>query len=355
MKNRIIIFSFTRAGTQLNRVLCKKLGSGKRQCTGYSSEKYAGKGILALGGEQRELIAREWGHAAFIFIGAAGIAVRWIAAEVKDKYTDSPVIVVDETGRYVIPLLSGHIGGAAALADETADILGAAAVHTAATDVRGKFAVDVFAQKNGMLIRNREAVKKISAAVLEGERIGLCIGYPEYRISGEIPQELMLLSGVPGETQCRYRIMITDGREKMQDDGGTIFLAPRNISAGIGCRRGTSGEVLEKGFLEVLERNKLDIRQIERFASINLKKNEKGIRELSKKYGIPFVTYSSDELAEIENVSSASAFVRQITGVDNVCESAALLSSGNGILIQKKCILPSMTCALAGRALEIVF
>ena len=110
MDNRIIIFSFTRTGMELSRKLCRIMGSTGRECRGYTVEKYAGKEISPFPEDKQKLIADNWGHAAFIFIGAAGIAVRYIAPWVKDKFADSPVLVMDEKGQYAIPLLSGHIG-----------------------------------------------------------------------------------------------------------------------------------------------------------------------------------------------------------------------------------------------------
>ena len=118
MDNRIIIFSFTHTGMELSRKLCRIMGSTGRECRGYTVEKYAGKEISPFPKDKQKLIADNWGHAAFIFIGAAGIAVRYIAPWVKDKFADSPVLVMDEKGQYAIPLLSGHIGGAVSLADE---------------------------------------------------------------------------------------------------------------------------------------------------------------------------------------------------------------------------------------------
>lgn len=110
--------------------------------------------------KKEDLIRERWGKWAFLFIGAAGIAVRYIAPYVKDKFTDSAVVVADEAGQYVIPLLSGHVGGAAELADQIANLLGAVSVHTTATDVRKKFAADVFAKKKCIVYYGQRGGKK---------------------------------------------------------------------------------------------------------------------------------------------------------------------------------------------------
>ena len=194
---RIIVLGFTGAGTALGRELCVKLKKNGYDCQGYAPGKYAGENVLPLPEDRSELIGGQWGRAAFLFIGAAGIAVRWIVPWVKDKYTDSPVLVMDEKGQYVVPILSGHVGGAAALADEIAGLAGGTAVHTTATDVQGKFAVDVFARKHSLAITDRRAAKAVSAAVLDGEKIALYIeeAYGDMLTSEEktcLPEDVIL-------------------------------------------------------------------------------------------------------------------------------------------------------------------
>ena len=110
---------------------------------------------------------------AMIFIGAAGIAVRAAAPWIRDKFADPPVIVIDETARFVIPLLSGHVGGANELACELAAFLGAVPVITTATDRNGLFAVDLFAAGNGLVLTDRKMAREISARILEGKTVGL--------------------------------------------------------------------------------------------------------------------------------------------------------------------------------------
>lgn len=343
-------------------------------CIGYAPEKYAGEGILPLPADKSALIGGRWGRSAYIFIGAAGIAVRYIAPWVKDKYTDSPVLVIDEKGRYVIPLLSGHVGGAAALADEVADMIGAVPVHTTATDVQGKFAVDVFARKNGLVITDREAVRKISAGVLNGEKAALYIEDPSVSITGAPPREIVLCGSMEEAEQYPYQIVIAGSMErnvrdreseareqkrkqeqKQKQECCTLLLLPRNIAAGIGCRKGIEEALLEKGFLEILAANGVDIRQVRTIASIDLKKNEQALLYLCEKYRIPFEIYTADELGGVPGSTAASEFVKKITGVDNVCERAARLSCSAGSLIQGKCIREGMTAALVKCPLEIIF
>ena len=366
----IISLSFTGIGTELNRRLCEKLKKnfhlerGANACIGYAPEKYAGEGILPLPADKAALIGSRWGQSAYVFIGAAGIAVRYIAPWVKDKYTDSPVLVIDEKGQYVIPLLSGHVGGAAALADEVADMIGAVSVHTTATDVQGKFAVDVFARKNGLIITDREAVKKISAGLLNGEKAALYIEDSSVSITGTPPEEVVLCESLEETEQYSYQIMIAGSSEqpvqdrknevqKPEREGCTLVLLSRNIAAGIGCRKGIEEAALEKGFLEILAANGLDIRQVKSIASIDLKKNEQALLYLCEKYHIPFEIYTAEELSSVSGVTAASDFVKKITGVDNVCERAARLSCVSGSLIQGKCIREGVTAALVKCPLEI--
>lgn len=368
-KQKIVILSFTKTGTLLAGKLCERIREYDYACDAYAPERYCAGGVLPMPADRSALIGGQWGRAAFLFIGAAGIAVRYIKPWVRDKYTDSPVLVADEKGQYVIPVLSGHMGGAAALADHIAALTGGTAVHTTATDVQGKFAVDVFAKENHLEITDREAAKAISAAVLEGEKIALYIEEPYREIifakSGEmLPGEAIVIT-TPGEMQrYQYRVIIA---EKMPDETAVIaragkrspaarlWLRPLNIAAGIGCRKGISPELLEQGFLDVLKDSGISIRQVKTIASIDLKKDEPALVRLAEKYRIPFVTYTADELQTVENVSTGSEFVKKITGVDNVCERAAYLSTrsgknctdSTGSLVRGKCIRKEMTVAFA--------
>ena len=118
----------------------------------------------------------QWAREAFadadalLFIGACGIAVRAIAPLCRNKAADPAVLVMDEMGRHVIPILSGHIGGANDLALLLAERTGAEPVLTTATDVRGVPAIDSWAMKNDCAIENKAAIQAVSAGGKIGRR-----------------------------------------------------------------------------------------------------------------------------------------------------------------------------------------
>lgn len=361
----VVIFSFTEKGTKQSRCIYKKLKMQGYICEGYAPAKYVMEedecGIKQLPKRKERLIEERWGKCAFLFIGAAGIAVRYIAPYVKDKFTDSAVVVADEAGQYVIPLLSGHVGGAAELADQVAELLGAVSVHTTATDVRKKFAVDVFAKKNALHITDRGTAKRISAAVLDEEPIGIYAEgeYAENAVKNSeemFSDEVCICNTKEEVMKYRYRVILADSFPAA--DENTLLLKPKNVIVGLGCRKGISEELLEKGLLKILKESNLDMEQVEAIVSIDLKKEERAVVSLAEKYQVPFLTYPAETLKEIKEVSASSPFVEKITGVDNVCERAVLTYCEENCeyfeLIRGKSIETAMTAAIARRNVKAI-
>ena len=278
---------------------------------------------------------------ALIFVGAAGIAVREIAPHVRDKRTDPAVLCIDELGQYVIPLLSGHIGGANELAAALADKLDAQAIITTATDINRKFSVDAWAAKNGCIIDNMAAAKAVSAAILE---------HPVF-LKSDFPIGTELPSGVePGDTGDTG-IVISTGMQKPFST--TLRLIPPVLTVGIGCRKGTPLESIRQAVEEVFLENGLDLRAVKGVASIDLKAQEQGLLEYCKEMNWPVRFYSADELLSVKGVFTASAFVKSVTGVDNVCERAAKIASDR--LIVRKTAKNGVTVAVAEEKWEVRF
>ncbi len=294
------------------------------------------------------LTARSWTEQVFgcadalIFVGATGIAVRSIAPHLRSKTTDPAVLVIDEKAGYVIPLVSGHIGGANELALRLAEALGAVPVVTTATDINNLFSIDTWATRQGMVIDNPEQIKWISARLLAGETIRLRSDFP---VVGTPPKGVVLCSD--GEYDAIVTLR-TKGKQK------ALRMLPRILSVGVGCRKDISCEAIGEAFRMALAKGSLHEKAVRELCSIDLKAKEPGILEFCRSRALPFRTFSAQTLAGLKGNFTSSAFVQKVTGVDNVCERSAVAGSG-GKLILKKNAGNGVTMAVAAPDFTIRF
>ncbi len=284
-----------------------------------------------------------------IFVGACGIAVRKISPYIKDKQTDPAVICIDELGNYVIPILSGHIGGANDVARYIAEQMGSTAVITTATDINGKFSVDNWAARNGFIIDDIKMAKEISSAILERD-ISLI---SEFEITGSIPAGVSL-SRYSGEADSSLGALgIYIGCSIRKPFARTLRLIPKAVHLGIGCRRGTSEDSIKKAVERILSENNIDIRAVKCISSIDIKSDEKGLLDYAAHNDLPIYFYSAGELNDIDGDFTSSEFVKGITGVDNVCERSAMMGAEH-LLIRKNAV-NGITIAAAIEQVEVHF
>lgn len=289
---------------------------------------------------------------ALIFIMAAGIAVRMIAPHIKSKLTDPAVVVMDEAGQHVISLLSGHIGGANHLTLELAAALGAEAVITTATDVERLSAVDVFASECALRPWPKPEIKTLNSALLEGKSIG-------YYIDSELPgaefyRQRFLKHKINAVTVDESSFdsiktpaaLITSKEPPLQE--GILYLTPRRLIAGVGCRRGVSSDTVMEALIAACDRIGRDIKDISIIASTDVKSDEEGLltAAMSLEKNIRF--WDADSLQAVINRYSLteSAFVRNTIGVGNVCEAAALACVQSGRFALTKTKFGPVTVAL---------
>lgn len=251
---------------------------------------------------------------ALLFIGACGIATRAIAPLVQDKTQDPAVVVMDEAGKFVIPILSGHIGGANALATQIAKKIGATAVITTATDTQGVPAIDTWAVAHNCAIENPSAIRDISAAALSGQAVGVMIA--ERTLTPPFPV--------------------------------TLILRPRTLTLGVGCKRGVSPEHFEACVHSFLRDCNISPLSLLSLATIDLKADEPALQAFCAKYHLPLLTYSPEILNAVPGHFAHSDFVQRTVGVGCVCERAAVLASKGRLLIGKTA-MDGVTLALAGK------
>lgn len=351
---KLAVISFTKEGSQICGKLVKRVQKRGIDCQGYVIDRFldALQEIPQIYPLSESVGA--WTRAWFdqvdglIYIGAAGIAVRAIAPCLKDKMTDPAVVVVDEKGTYAISLLSGHIGGANELAVMIGDILGARPVITTASDVQNKTAIDLWAKKRGLRLSDRVLARQVAARVLDGEPVGF---YSDYPLREPVPE------GFGRGDLFRMNVWITARRRPDATDVMSMFLPegsellrliPRVLIVGVGCRKGTDRYRILETLMEVLARENLDPAAIRELASIDLKAEEAGILEAAGELGVPFSTFSAEELEAVPGSFTASPFVRDVTGTDNVCERAAMAAAGeSGTLLVHKQTGDGVTIAVA--------
>jgi cobalt-precorrin 5A hydrolase len=282
-----------------------------------------------------------------IFIMATGIVVRAIGPLLGHKTTDPAVVVVDDQGKFAISLLCGHIGGANRMAARTAELLGATAVITTATDVNGRPAIDTLAVERGLTIENPAAIKGVNMALLTGGvlRVFDPHGLLKDGLDGQAePVERAALASSDG---TRPGVYVDDAVVPLAGD--VLILRPPSLVAGIGCNRNTPSEEL-RGFLEeVLADQGLSLWSLQAIATIDVKSDEPGLVALAAGLGVPLHFYSRDALNRIVHVPNPSRMVEQHVGVPSVCEAAAILASRQGRLIVAKQKSAHVTVAIARR------
>lgn len=337
---KIALFAYSRRGCGTARRVLKCFPEAEYKA--YTMARFEEPGFLPLCAPAKPLYGAlfDWADA-LLFVGSCGIAVREIAPHVRDKRTDPAVVCIDELGRFVIPLLSGHMGGANEIALRTAEYLDATPVITTATDINHRFSVDAWAAKGGFVIDSMPCAKAISAAVLEGDIPLFC----DFPITTDYPKGI-----IPGESG---ELGICISWQKKAPFAQTLRLIPRILHLGIGCRKGTTDQAIRHAVTEVLEQNEIDIRAIKCVASIDLKEEEPGLLKYCQEHNWQSFFYSAEELRAVPGTFTSSAFVQDITGVDNVCERAALLGAEN--LIVKKTAIDGVTVAVAAEHLEVRF
>ena len=274
-------------------------------------------------------------YSGHVFFMATGIVVRMIAPLIVHKTQDPAVVVVDDHGAFAISLLSGHIGGANQLAYYVAEVLGAQAVITTASDVNNKPSVDMMAVQKNLVIENPEAIKTVNMALLLGNDVGLWDPYGYFKDQAVFK----------GFDHCEVRVCVDHRINNLPV--GTLILRPKTLVAGIGCNRGTDrGEIRELLF-QTLAEHDLSPLCLAKICSVDIKKDEAGICDLAQELNCDLGFFTPDELGKVETIETPSMMVQKHIGVKSVCEAAAILGAAKGTLIVPKRKSKNATVALA--------
>ncbi len=291
-----------------------------------------------------------------VCVMATGIVVRILAPLLVHKTSDPAVVVMDQNGQFAISLLSGHLGGANDLARKMAAVSKGVPVITTATDVAGKLSFDVFAKSNNLAIENIGILKKVSGAILSDQKV-LVVTDKDYPSLQNEKSYLNIISTDRFSTKKYHddgtAIVVIDEKYTVHDADETrpvLYLRPRTICAGIGCKRGMDGASIEKALLATLARLGISPYALRCLATIPLKADEPGIIETADKRKVPLVVIDTKEIEELDLSSlkiNTSNFVAAQTGVLSVSTASAYLASGRGEILVDKDKYKGITIAIA--------
>lgn len=287
---------------------------------------------------------------ALVCIFSLGAVIRLISPYLKDKKTDPAVLVIDDTTKFVISVLSGHIGGANQLTEEIADKLGATPVITTAADVNKTIAVDLLGKEFGWKIDDDSTVTKVSAFMVNEEKIGVYqdAGNQDWW-SKKLPGNVTVYNSIEelNNSQSKGFLIISD--KKIQDDiilEKAVVYRPPTLVAGVGLHGDTTKETISEGLNFCLEKYNLSRKSIAKLVSIKKENDVQGLIDLGQEMNVPIEYFQKEELAAIE-IPNPSDTVQAFEGTPSVSEAAAIKSSGGSLVVEKQKFPPNLTIAIA--------
>jgi cobalt-precorrin 5A hydrolase len=288
---------------------------------------------------------------ALICIFSLGAVIRIIAPHLTDKKNDPAVIVIDDKANYVISALSGHLGGANALARLVASFLGAEPIITTAADVNETIAVDLLGREFGWTIENFENVTKVSAMMVNEEKIAV------YQEAGEknwwsgrpLPKNVTIVDTLEKIESPEFKAALVISDRQIANPAvleKSVIYRPKSLVVGLGLHWDTSAETFEFGIKTVMNDYGLSFQSIRNISTINREARVAGLQEFSEKYNIPVVKYDKSELATVP-VPNPSDTVQKFEGTPSVAEASSLLSSKGLLIVPKQKFPPNLTVAVS--------
>lgn len=343
MTGRVAVYALTPQGARLGRALAREL-NGALGADLYLPRKLAAPGERVFDSLPALVADIFHTHGGHVFVAACGIVVRAVAPHLRGKSRDPAVVALDQDGRYVVSLLSGHLGGANELARRVAQVTGGTPVITTATDTAGLPSLDMLARDSGLAIENLDAVKTVNGGLLAGQVVQ--IFDPEGHLA------------IPSEHGARFewvaaphllepeRPAVAVSWREISVPSGTLILRPRAVVAGVGCRKGASAAEILSLLEEIFAAKAVSLKSLALLASIDVKRDEPGLLEAARGLGVDIRFYPAERLAGVKTPNPSPMPLKHV-GVESVCEAAALLAAGTTRLLVPKMKSKTVTAALA--------
>jgi cobalt-precorrin 5A hydrolase len=349
MSSKVAIVCITKNGINISKRIKEKIPSASIYAQ--SKHKDSSDGIIWFEKNTKimiEEIFKEYENIICIF--SLGAVIRLIANLLKDKKTDPAVIVIDDKANFVISTLSGHLGGANSLTKSIADILNSTPVITTAADVNETIAVDLLGSEFKWRIENFENVTKISAHMVNEEKIGVFQDAGETKWwNKELPKNVSIVNDIDELRSDAFKAGLIISDKIITDQllvNKSVIYRPKSLVVGLGFHWDTTQKEIEDGILKVLRENRLSFLSIRNLSTINRGKSPASLGSFSDKHGIPLEFYDKGELDKIM-VPNPSDVVKKYEGTSSVSEASSILSSGGELIVTKQKFPPNLTVAVS--------
>jgi cobalt-precorrin 5A hydrolase len=332
---RVAVHAVTRGGAALGARVAAALGAELFVGSSAAPAAEAAPGARVFPLPMRAALAKVFraydGH---VIVLAVGATLRLVAPLLDGKRTDPAVVCLDETGRFAVALLSGHAGGANALAAEVASAVGAMPVITTASDSLGTLRVDLLGAELGWTMEDPGGqATRVAAAVVNGDPVLMIdeAGGGRWAEGTPLPVHVVVTRSASEVDVSRFAgvIAITD-RAAPGDPllSRAVLWRPPTLALGVGCDRGAPAEAVDEAVANALRRAGLAEASVSSIATIDLKHDEAGIVALAGRLGRPLRLYRAEELDGVPGVESPSEVALRRVGTRSVAEAAALRAAG---------------------------
>jgi cobalt-precorrin 5A hydrolase len=348
MSSKVAIVCITKNGINISKRIKEKIPSASIYAQ--SKHKDSSDGIIWFEKNTKVIIEEIFKeYDSIICIFSLGAVIRLISNLLVDKKTDPAVIVIDDKANFVISALSGHLGGANSLSKHIADILNSTAVITTAADVNETIAVDLLGEDFKWRIENFENVTKVSAHMVNEEKIGVYQDTGETKWwNKELPKNVTIVKDIDELKSDNFRAGLIISDRIITDPlliGKSVIYRPKSLVVGLGFHWDTTQKDIEDGIMKVLKENGLSFLSIRNLSTIDRGKSPVSLGYFSDKHGIPLEFFEKEKLNKIM-VPNPSDMVKKYEGTSSVSEASSILSSGGELIITKQKFPPNLTVAV---------
>ena len=287
---------------------------------------------------------------AVICLFSLGAVVRLIAPHIKSKKIDPAIISIDDKAKFVISVLSGHIGGANEITNQLANKLDSISVVTTASEVNNTIPIDILGKEFNWFVESKLSITTMSAFMINGEKIGVYQDAGEKNWwRGKLPKNITSYPTIKALKKSDNKAFMIISDKIINDKyivDNSVMYRPRSLVIGIGLHQNTTKETIKKNLKKCLEKFELCEKSIAKFATINKQFNVKSLINLSKEMKTQIEYFEKDKLAKI-NVPNPSKIVNKFEKTYSVSEAAAILSSDGELIVEKQKFPPDLTLSIA--------